>query len=57
MRLSRFRLNERRDLALLREAASLFDTPHVLPLLRTLGEATEAPTLAHTLPALRAPSR
>ena len=41
VRLSRFRLSEKRDLIMLREVAKLFDHAHVLTLMRQLGENLE----------------
>ena len=44
MRTGRFSFHERqekRDLQMMREVAALFDSPHVLPLMRELGEALE----------------
>ena len=41
VKLGRFRLNEKRDVVMLREAMALFSSPHVLLLLRQMGEALE----------------
>ena len=44
----RFRMSEKRDLDMLRASAALFDTPRLLPLLRTMSQAAEQ-LLDHTL--------
>lgn len=41
VKLGRFRFNEKRDVVMLREAMALFSSPHVLLLLRQMGEALE----------------
>ena len=50
VRLNRFRIGEKRDMLMLRKAMALFDAPHVLTLMRHLGEALEQ-LLNNTLPA------
>ena len=51
---SRFRMTEKRDVSMLRASAALFDTPGLLPLLRSMSQAAEQlldDSLAHGSPA------